>query len=247
MHVVRKVVRKGSEHETYCEDSIFHFEDDGFVCIAAFDGCSGGYHSHFASELMAKLFRKHIKRVLKYRMLDAPIVLSDIGEKIIRDVFLGLLVTKSDLELNEFEILSTVVFAIIDTRKNDAYCIISGDGMIFVNGHPYEKVSKDNMPDYMAYYLNGEKPGFLGSLMKFHVEDVKDLSVCSDGIGTFLRGDGTRVENSIIYEKLLTGDFLQKSEAMLARRINLIEKNEGFMHFDDISIVRYININNGTV
>jgi hypothetical protein len=240
---IYKAIRKGSEHMVYCEDATLHVETEGLIFIASLDGCSGGYRSHFASELMAKLVRKVIPNVLSLTNMEAGSYddLALITERIMRGVLLELVSIRVTLDIQDLELLSTIVFAVINPITDEAYCVISGDGLIYVNGHSYERDDiVNNAPDYMAVYTNPDHPGMLGSLMKFRIDNVKDLSVCSDGIDTFLDGKGNRSDKQYIRENLLEGDFLHKSEAMLSRRINILSKKDKLIHYDDISIVRYI-------
>ena len=244
-HLIRKVVKKGNQHENYCEDAILHFEIDNFVFIACFDGCSGGLNSHFASELLSKIMRKSIRTAMNLSKNEKEIQSEYLSEIIIRRTFVDLFTIKNFLEINDFEILSTIVFAIIDLNTNSAYCLISGDGLIYVDGKKYEKISKDNMPDYLAYYTNYNIPNYRQSIYEFKVENVKDLSVCSDGIQSFVDEKGIKVNEEFIFENLLKDNFLSKSEAMLSRKVNIIQKNYSYLHFDDLSIVRYIKTDDG--
>ena len=56
--MIKELVRRGTNHKNFCEDSVYHLEYGNIVDLAVFDGCSTGIKSHFASELMYKIFRK---------------------------------------------------------------------------------------------------------------------------------------------------------------------------------------------
>ena len=52
------------DHHNFCEDSSLVFQDDNFIHIAVFDGCSTGIDSHFASFFFSRMLRKTIKESL---------------------------------------------------------------------------------------------------------------------------------------------------------------------------------------
>ena len=69
----------------------------------------------------------------------------------------------------------------------------------------------------------------------------------SDGIESFkkLNEDNfnnwlTQDEHNFLVDKLLIDKKLLKSDAMLARKMNILE-NKGYNHFDDLSIIRIID------
>jgi len=145
----------------------------------------------------------------------------------------------SILKLDPLEILSTMILVIV--RDNQAHVIVSGDGCVYLSdGTSAEETkieSPGNAPDYLAYHLKDLQETYI-SLKDYSFEVNKTISICSDGIYSFTDRNKKDVSD-IIIPRLLYDESLLKSEAMLARKYNLLLK-EGYSNYDDLSIVRFI-------
>jgi hypothetical protein len=233
--VVRTLVKKGFDHLVYCEDDLFFSEYNGVYIGAVFDGCSTGIKSHFASSLYAKVLNRAWKRIPRHWLNEEPIAIS-------RYVFFEFLIVLKEiferLDLIDIEMVSTMIFCVI--KDNKASFIVSGDGCIIIDGKHTKIDSPENAPDYLAYHMG--KP--FNSIEADHIitftsDFNNDISICSDGIYSFTDKDkkdmSEEVRNSLLLDKGLI-----KSEAMLARKYNLLLK-QGYSNYDDLSIVRFIN------
>lgn len=234
---VRTLVKKGTEHLTYCEDSVTFVVTDTETPLyigAVFDGCSTGLESHFASALLSKLLRKAIKG-LNYNNSRAPLPL--IMNLLFHKIFNGLEDISTLLGLRDLEMVSTMIICII--RDNEVYILSSGDGVIKVDDKLIILESKENAPDYLAYYLED----LASKVMLEHTNSYsftfeKDVSICTDGICSFRDSIKQDVTADVI-DSLLNDRTIMGSDAMLSRKYNILAK-KGYRNFDDVGIVRFI-------
>lgn len=270
--IIKELIRRGTNHKNFCEDAVYSQVSNGVTYLAVFDGCSTGEKSHFASELMSKLFKRAVNYFeLKNRETKMDMTAEEIMKGVFIDFFTFLQTSKSILDVSVDEILSTLVLSVVkryeypdnlrlekDTNEiiyNDKkveydVCVaLSGDGAYFIEGKLNVIDSAENKPDYISYHLN-EGIGDAWRTMKIFNHTVKDISnfaVMSDGIESFkilnpetnINNWLTEEEEKFMIDKLLIDDKLIKSDAMLPRKMNILEK-EGYNHFDDLSIIRII-------
>lgn len=227
---VRTLIKRGGDHHVYCEDDLFTFNDGTTYIGAVFDGCSTGIKSHFASTLYSKVLAKWCKsHFIKTSSLK------EISQYITRGIMSSLMGIQATLELDELELLSTMVLAVI--RDGNAYITVSGDGCVKYDETILIVESEDNAPDYLGHHIGNYKES-IKSLKEYEVTFKETLSICSDGIFSFTNENKENMSLNVI-QSLLEDRALLKSEAMLARKYNLLLK-EGLVHYDDLSIVRFI-------
>ena len=128
------------------------------------------------------------------------------------------------------------------------------DGINFVDSQKYAK-AKQNFTDLINQnpkdasnffylgniYLTQFDPNFKEaqeSCKTYKTTFTKSLSICSDGIYSFTNKEGGNA-NARVMDLLLKDTTLLKSDAMLARKHNLLTK-EGTTNYDDLSIIRFI-------
>jgi hypothetical protein len=246
--ILRTLLKRGADHTLQCEDSLCHFIHDNHQYIAIFDGCSTGINSHFASELMSKIFKKSVSEVTSHSNYLNKV--KDIVKRMKEYLTTFHLIYGA----NRLELLSTVVFAVINPKDNTGILVFLGDGVAIVNGETIIN-NQDNKPDYMGNYMSTDMSvdEFISEhcIIKY-LTNVSDISVCSDGILSFQKlyeSNGincvdktdTPVNESI--EKLCIDTRFKGTESMLSRIHNLMERDK-YQHYDDLSIVRLILTNN---
>jgi hypothetical protein len=242
MEYVRTLLRRGSEHKDFCEDNYLTMEKDNQIFMIAFDGCSSGKESHFASALFSKLFRKLINETYLISDLEA------LSKALFRRFYNELTVLKGNLDLGIEEILSTILFSVYNIKNKELFLVISGDGAYCINENITKIEAEHNAPDYISYYLSSSFDIFWSSLKKEIFTDVKDFSLISDGIFSFqmnnkgLNRPVTDKEQDVIKDSLLVDKYLKSNTAMLARKINILKGKftEELSHYDDLTIVRLI-------
>jgi hypothetical protein len=233
---VRTLVKKGDDHLTYCEDSLFFRVQDAKEPLyigAIFDGCSTGMDSHFASSLLVKVLKHSCNNFKNVADLNLHFIMNIL----FHDIFDGFKEVQHLLDLKELELVSTMIICII--RGDEVLILSSGDGVIKVDDELIILESKDNAPDYMAYYLDKNPTLVMAKHTNLHSFTFKkDVSICSDGICSFrnaLKEDAT----ALAIDTFLNDRSLIGSDAMLSRKYNIFRK-KGYINFDDISIVRFI-------
>ena len=248
--ILHKLIRRGSDHPDHCEDFYAIGETPNFIYCSLFDGCSGGKDSHFASTLFSKAFNDVIKNMSD--VLDEESKPIEHNAKfLIYMMSRKISEIKQVLHLDTIELLSTIVMCTIN--KNTKECIITafGDGYFYVDGKEVmikntrfiSKENGDNMPDYIAYDLkeieNREMFDYWffqkSEIHKF--ENVTNVSIASDGIGTFREfKDSTDTINPIDY--LVKDESFIETKNMLERKYNILHNRYFLVNTDDVSIIR---------
>lgn len=235
----------GAFHVNNCEDYVFSAEvGTNQYLIAAMDGCTMGKDSQFASALMGKLLAKYAKTIY-YKSFAEGIHYSSaqILYLSVKEVFDGLNRTKSMLFLEIEELLSTLIVAVVDVLLNKAEVIVVGDGVVCCNGIITE-FEQGNKPDYLAYHLHEVfNDWWERQDQKLYYNDVKDISIATDGIFTF---QSIRSEVEFSFDKdsipfhLLIEEQNTRIESTLKKKVIRLEKEKGIKHTDDLGIVRLL-------
>lgn len=236
---IRHVLRKGLDHPTHCEDSFFIGETDDLICLSVFDGCGSGIKSYFASELFAKIMKNSFTIVSKINK-DCPFT-EVIVQQIIQNFVADLSFISLGLSLSTKEILSTIVFVLIDKKTSNGFAFISGDGCIHLDGEMLLDIEDDvkNEPEYIAYHLGDKTIGDI--INTFHVKSFvfgSDISLCTDGIKSFCDQTKDSLTDEVI-DYILVNDKFKGVPNMLVRKCNILELQNKH-HVDDLAIIRMI-------
>lgn len=244
--IIHSVLRRGSDHPNFCQDFLSIGENDKFIYLAIFDGCSGGIQSHFASALFGKAFKDVI---LNYpnnngtQEENTRLMVYLIARKISE--------VKNILRLDVNEILSTMIFCSIEKETRNCRIYAFGDGFISVDGNDtvikntrfIERENGDNMPDYIAYDLNkiemfsDFEQWWATKSEKYSFDGVTNVSIASDGIKTFkvFKEGGTDVDPVFF---LVHDEKFIETKNMLERKCNILFMAGNMAHTDDLSLIR---------
>jgi hypothetical protein len=238
--IIRELCRRGKDHQNFCEDSSLVYQDDEFIHIAVFDGCSTGKDSHFASFFFSRMLRKTIKESL----------LSDKNEFLIQKVYRlfesfyrNLKINQKFIDVPTIEFLSTIVYMLIDKNSKTGFGLIIGDGSIYVDGKCCLDINPpDNAPNYFAYWI--ERNDSFGKVWNEIAQlgvtfPMSDVSIMTDGIKSFKKLGGEITEKEIVDILLKDTRFID-IECMLERKCKILENIEKTIHTDDLSIIRVI-------
>ena len=242
---IYKLSTIGEFHTNHNEDATAITEiGKDRTLMAVMDGCSMGKESHFASTLIAKLIRK-IGKEIGYKTFiqktETPI--KNLLKEILNQLFLELNQLKSQLHIEEEEILSTLIIGIIDKPKNEAIILTIGDGLICSNGNLFE-YEQDDKPDYLGYHLKEEfNDWYNAQSQTLYLKNIKDLSISTDGIFTFKNFDS--LEYPLITEKEIIEYFLidtkwEYQENMLQKKGFALKNKFGLLPSDDLTIIRFL-------
>lgn len=143
------------------------------------------------------------------------------------------------------EILSTLILGIIDLMDKSAELVIVGDGFIHVNGENIE-YENDNKPDYIGYHLKMDKHlWYQTRTKKLTVNNLKNLTISTDGIYTFKNFDGQSYDQ-ISQEQIMAKFFEYENDLdnlnKLKKTMIEIKNKNGLMPSDDLTMIRVINI-----
>ncbi len=242
--IIHQYIKRGSNHPDYCEDFLIVSKKNDYMLFGVFDGCSSGSDSHFASALIGK--------IIKAEFLKMEIKRKDKIEKNLKTLLFNSLMSlkklKETLLLDEYEeLLSTIILFLYDTTKNNGIIVVSGDGLVSINGTE-TIIDQNNAPRYPAYYLDEmyDRISFntwYGSYNKtFEVSELVDVSISTDGVLSFTGQKQTENEEKVInvVDYLLKDDFLIANKAMSGRKVNILNKKYGLQNFDDLGLIRIV-------
>ncbi len=246
--IIHKVLRRGSDHSDFCQDAISIGETEKFLYLCVFDGCSGGKDSHFASSLFSKAFSDIV--INFSNNLDKGSI-EDNSKFIVYMLTRKISEVKHVLHLDIIELLSTVVMCSInkDTREclicafGDGYFCVDGKEQMIKNTRFLNKENGENMPDYMAYDLHeiensNDFEYWYSQKSEIHkFENVTDVIVASDGIGTFKKFKETSEAINPI-DFLVKDETLMQTKNMLERKYNILQNKYCMINTDDLSVIR---------
>lgn len=230
----------GAFHTNYCEDFLITENlNDTQKLIAVFDGCSMGKESVFASILFGKLFRNIAKK--EFYKDFVTVSTSKLHLKtILRQFFTEINAIKRQLDLNTYELLSTIIVGIVNTDENSAEILVVGDGLVCVDGEKFEFEQGDK-PDYISYHLSENfEDWFANQQQKVRISKFKDLSIATDGIFAFknLKNPKAQKHDDEIINALLCDREYEEFDNFLDRQMNDLHTAFHHVPTDDIAIIR---------
>ncbi|WP_153398650.1 protein phosphatase 2C domain-containing protein [Chryseobacterium vaccae] len=233
----------GDYHTNQCEDHLVirKTASDKIIC-AVMDGCSTALESHFASVLTGKIIRKAaIEKSYKDLYEAAPTSIDEELKEIIQSIFEEMSFAKKQLMLDEKELLTTLIILFYNFKENKGGVLTIGDGVICINGEITE-YDRDNKPDYLAYHLHEDfNDWYFRQQQKIFFEDLKDISIATDGILTFTQVKKANTEDKINFAQYLMTDLTySETEEMLNRKLKHLEQHYGVKPTDDLAMIRMI-------
>lgn len=245
---IDKLITKGRLHELHCEDDCLVYENDKFILAAVFDGCSSGIDSHFASTMH------------KYKMRDicnqfdeiTSIYSSNITEEILGE--LNRRIWSLDYERDR-EMLSTVVFTIIDKENSKYYICVAGDGCYkrpCINNDENIKSVHDANGN-AVWYLSTVKPADFKDYYNTYcniesgiLSDGDKICISSDGLESFISPFGVSKEDEAKKIFFNTEKCSEKYQKMPLKRLyNIVVKgkcidtgNEVMLNGDDFTMIK---------
>jgi len=248
--MIYSLLKQGADHKNWCEDfNFFHDYEGQYFVSAVFDGCSSGRDSHFASTLFARLF----ENTCKEHMVLGDETPKELSKQLLYSFSCRLKRVKEDLGLNTNDLLATIILLVRDVRDNSGYIAVIGDGFVSINGQRHE-IEQSNAPNYIAYHLGDindlssfenwydgivETPRFAKNVIDFTVPQIRDVTIATDGITSYVPNHGVSpdIEDPAAY---LSEDIrFLGNPTMLERKVNIL-RNKGWNHRDDLGIYRIV-------
>ena len=243
---IYELSQRGEFHVNHNEDFKLHSEiGSNRFLISVMDGCSSGTDSHFASNLIGKCLRKIAKDIgYKEFASKRTLTLKEIVKEVAQKLFSDLVHFNSRLDLKYDELLSTVIFGVVDQSSKQGELNIIGDGLVVINGE-FIEYEQGNKPDYIGYHLNDDfEKWYQSQVDKISISKVEDISISTDGVFTFKKFDNEdypKIKESQILDFFFDKEPEGNEEVFLRKRLYELEKKYGLKPSDDITIIRVID------
>lgn len=241
---VYQTLQIGAHHTLHCEDFLATAPlSSNHFLMAVLDGCTMGTESHFASSLVGKILRKTARDFYYQDFFhQSPISLHQQLKRVVKATFLEMKSLQNRLGLETSELLTTLVLGILDSKRQEAELLALGDGLISINGQFYE-FDQGDKPDYMGYHLHEDfETWFAHQKQQVRSENVKDLSISTDGIFTFRNPASPKeiVDETELLHFMMVDLHLKESHNFLDRKIRHIEREWGLSVTDDLAMIRIL-------
>lgn len=236
----------GNAHRDHNEDSTFVFtEDNEFVILAVMDGCSSGTESYFASGLIRKLLKKHVKQLAYLGFVKKEFPEKEVLLKtILSGIFEDLKQIKQSLDLSENELLSTLLLSVYNISQKSAITSVSGDGFVFFNSN-HKEFDSANRPDYMAYHLNDSFENWYASHQEIlHTEKLENFGLSTDGIKSFYNPSQSSLKEEIginPFNYFFFDEGFNDKSNVIKMRYEKLKNEYGIENLDDIAMVHLVN------
>ncbi|WP_440132951.1 protein phosphatase 2C domain-containing protein [Chitinophaga sancti] len=234
MHI-DSTLQIGAYHLQNCEDYLFHdnIGTNRLLC-AVMDGCTMGTDSYFIATMVGKLLRKIVKERHYLEFIQpSRLSLSEQLKHIIQQLFQELKLLKNQLQLEQREMLTTIIVFLLD--HNAGTGLIVGDGVVSIDGE-VTIFEQDNKPDYLGYHLQEDFEIWYTKQAIMNVASFKDLSISTDGISSFMALEGGETDLDPIAYLLFDSGVLEK-------KLKYLEHQVGLRPTDDLAIIRVRHAN----
>jgi hypothetical protein len=236
---IYQTVHRGYLHKEFCEDfcTTFVVQKHFFVGIVS-DGCSSGKDSHFASALSVKLLRKIVCQT-DFSLGNAmQITIKNILNQFIQE----LKRVGEELQLDDLELLATVLLVFYDSQTKISYVLSLGDGVIVIDDTVHE-IDHDNMPNYPIYHKHEDVANLEQYFFAhyFEITNAKNIAIATDGVMAFQpeRREDSQMEINVANFLLIDSSFA-KNNNMLQRKMNILRTQHNLIPSDDVAVVRFI-------
>ncbi len=251
--IIKTLLRRGTEHKNYSEDSLICKEMNNYVYACVFDGCSSGVDSHFASALFKKAFNdvtNNLEHVLEKTEDGIEKNLKFLTFQIARKVY----EVKQLLDLETKELLSTMIICVLDKGTQNCMIAAFGDGYfrvdeteVFIKNTKFAHLdNSESRPNYISYNLdfiqnyNDFEEWYAAQPEKHFFEDVTNITIASDGIETFSKyrepKNPTDTINPIDF--LVKDELFLDHKIMLEKKYNILNSKYCMANKDDLSLIR---------
>lgn len=208
------------------------------------DGCTTAIDSHFASTLIGKLLRKIAIEKGYEELYNSHNLSSDINDTlkaVLRELFKELVIVKNQLMLERNELLTTLIILLADTKANAGIVLVVGDGLVSINGQVTE-FDQDNKPDYLGFHLTEDfDTWYDNQTQKIIFEDIKDISIATDGIFSFEKIKKVEDESNVNVVDFLVQDASGiENDEILELKLKTLEHQYGLKPTDDLAIIRVL-------
>lgn len=233
-------LQRGRYHPINCEDYLFYDNINPHTFVAAvMDGSTMGRDSHLISTLTGKLLRKIVK-AKSYADLRSLVNVSaeEHLADIARQLFQELNLIRNQVQLERYELMTTLILLVYDQKIDKAVLLIVGDGAICINGN-ISIFDQDNKPDYIGYHLAEHFDSWYQRQYRLTFQNIRDISISTDGVASFTPIKPVVAELDPI-RFLLVDQEKSETDEMLNMKCKALEHQFNMRATDDVAIVRFI-------
>lgn len=198
-----------------------------------------GKDSYFIATLTGKLLRKICKTMGYQEFLSrASNLLPEKRLKhILKELFQQLNQAKHTLMLEEKELLTTLIIALIDIPGKKGLVLVIGDGVVSINGQLTE-FDQDNRPDYLGFHLNKSfEEWYNAQQQKITFTELADFTIATDGLTLFqpVTAQASAIDPAAF---LTTGNAMEEKEDKLELLLKQLQHQHGLVPGDDLAMIR---------
>ncbi|MCI5083966.1 MAG: protein phosphatase 2C domain-containing protein [Saprospiraceae bacterium] len=240
---IHQITCRGKQHEHYCEDyTIYNRIGQNRLLLAVLDGCTNGSQSWFASALTGKILRKIAYQhfYLEYAQ-KMSLSLNMLLEAVVKEVFQKLQQFKSQLLLEKYDLLSTLLLAIVDHTEQQTKVIAIGDGLLLTDNEQIV-IEQNNQPDYLGYHLEESfESWFSKQNQLFSFSGFENFCLSTDGIFSFGNISpgltANKTDDEVIYYLLKDKSDLE-NERYFHKKLRILSQQFCLTANDDLGIIR---------
>lgn len=222
-------------HPNHNEDELFIDENLGGKCVlAVMDGCGTAVESHWSAGLVKKILKKEVNRLKRE---NGGLSSAEIGRILFKVVFHGFKQIRDLLELDEIELFSTLLLAVIDPRTGSLALFLSGDGLYSVDGEHFQ-IESNNAPNFFTYHLDEPFDSFFSDhVVKVHRKIQKRFLLATDGINKINDLDESHNLDTIRKQGILKIMDSSIEPNGLSIIYNELRRDHGLYPFDDLAVI----------
>ncbi len=256
---IKSILKRGKEHANFCQDAIFHYENEEILVACVCDGCSEVEDSHFASNLFVKVLKKELIELLNKESQRTQSLLNsdhyceeeletvEFSENILYSFFQKTLKIKQELSLTANDLSSTFIFMFYNKKKDEGIIYMFGDGVLQIN-EEYIIIDHDNKPRYFTLdwqELTGDIIPFTAFIkqypQKWKFSNLQNVVISTDGILTFQNNNinPDYAIDFLITDETLNGKSIISQKSFYDKKYNVLTFN-GWSHNDDLGLIRIV-------
>lgn len=236
--IISSLLQKGIYHLNHNEDELVVCNlSKRFAIAAVMDGCSAAINSHLAAGFIKILVKREVRTLSEGPNLIHVYPASAIGERLMKNVFIGVNELQGSLSLTEMELMTTFSLLVLDVETKQYWAGFSGDGLLVVD-EKVVNIDQNNRPNFLAYHLErNPSEWFDYHVISYSGSVANHVVISTDGVWKLKRLDDKLFADPFKEEGLLKDLREIDTSKALEKRYKNIRTHLGYVPFDDLAIV----------
>lgn len=257
---VKSILKRGKGHPDFCQDALFHYEDDDILVACVCDGCSEFKDSHFASNLFVKVLKKTLKECLEKEILRADSIsqagyaddefgynTDELTEIILFSFFKKIKSIQLELDLSSKDLAATFSFFLYNKKTDEGVIYVFGDGVLQINDDTII-IDHNNEPRYFYLYWDELTTGLINFMtfiksyqQKWQFKNLQNIVISTDGVLSFQNKDinPDEARDFLIIDDKINEKSIISQNSFYDKKYNKLH-SEGWTHYDDLGIIRIV-------